>query len=261
MKQFWYGLWQEMYYYLAWPLRFLIELVIAFLLLIVIWKFCKWLITILHLKEYGIKLIVFFVTEFDRLAGKNAMWAMENDEKIINWGRKRLSEPSEKWYLIKGRLKKFFIVFVIIIYILAVLPELPFINIFDSDFKNNISGVKDYFQAKEAAVSKGYEKYPHLFKVADVKNEKGKDKKEGNIKTVLKLKRIGKRSIKLYKKPSASSKVILKVEESDKVIYKNQYKKKGKISWLKVYLPKKKAVGWIDGKYVKAKQKKELLKT
>lgn len=261
MRQIWYGLWQEMYYYLAWPWRFLIELIITCLILIAIWEFCKWLVNTLHLKKYGIKLVVFLVTEFDRLLGKNTVWALENDEKIIDWGRKRVSAPSEKWHFIKGRLKKFLIVFVIVTYILAVLPELPFSSVFDSGFMKNLSEVENYFQEKEAALSKGYEKYSPLFRRVKVKKEKELNKSEENKKILLNLKKTGKGKIKIYKKPSEKTKVIVKISENDKIIYKNKFKKNGKMYWLKVYLPKKKVTGWIDSRYVKEKQTKQLLKT
>lgn len=249
MKQFYYGFWQEMYYH-TWPTRLLIELLIFLLLVFFIWKFCKWLSNILHIKRNFVKFTVLLVTEFDGLFGRNTRWAIANDEKICDWGKKALEQPSKKWHFITTMLKRAFIATLLFSYFLAAGPDLPYKNMITPYYLQHLSNIKKQFQFIETTLSKGYEAYPAFFE---------KEVQQETQEYLLIIAKTKKQKVPIYKTPSIKSKIIGKIGNNQKVIYKNQYKKTTKKNWLKVYVPKYKMTGWLNSNFVEERQVDELV--
>lgn len=123
MKKYYYGLWQNMYI-LPWKTRFMIELIIVLFLSYCIYAILKKMHVIGGIKKAIVSGIVFVVTEFAFIAGKNRRWAARADDRIVNWGNVILNGEKKKHALFKiaGVLA------VGLIYFSAVFVDLPFAN-------------------------------------------------------------------------------------------------------------------------------------
>lgn len=171
-----------------------------------------------------------------------------------------LDNMLKNWVKLKNAHYLLTAIIVICIYFFGILPDLPISNIVDSYYMKHLSGVKDFFQEKEARLSVGHEKYPHLFRIEKKQNLKKNQEAVKKKVVSLKLKKIKSKKITIRKKPSMKANIITKIKSKDKVIYKYRYRKVGKRYWLKVYLPVKKISGWIDSRYVNKSQLKKILK-
>ena len=260
MIRIYYGIWRVIYNF-AWPIRFLIELTVILLLFYLVWLAIRMLCRIFHIKEVLVKLVVWLVIEFDGWFGRNAEWAVENDEKISNWGRKIISKSSGYNSRIGEILTRGVIVVVVGIYILGIVPDLPFSKAIHSYYMKPLSGVKVFCQQIETKISEGYEQVPDpVIPVSKVQNpKKGKDTKNQK-KILIRLNKVEKKGAALRKKPSTKAKVLGRVKSNQELVYKLQYKKSGKGYWFKVYFPEKKLTGWINSQYVPKKQIKKILK-
>lgn len=263
MKQISYGFWQEMYKF-AWPMRFFIELaiVLAFGCLIIFLggKILKFKRVDILIKTFFIKFIVFVITGVIYLIGRNKPWAIESDEKIVDWGRGSLEQSPNKRNAWKKILIVACIFLVVFTYLLAIIPDLPVSERINPYYMEQISVAKEFFQNLESNLSEGYESAPPVI-IETAKNQevkKGKAKKE-KVTYLSLISKKGKK-IPIQKSPKKKSKVICKVNSKQKIVYKNQYKKAGKKHWLKVYIVKTKRFGWIESSFVKKKQVEKLLK-
>lgn len=258
MKQISYGFWQGMYK-IAWPVRFFIELAIVlaivFLVLFIGRKILKSIGGDIFIKTIFIKVIVFFTTEILYLVGKNKAWAIDSDEKIVEWGRKAVEQPSDIWKVCKKVLKVLFFCLIIFTYFSAIIPDLPISKNINPYYMEHISVVKEFFQNIESNLSDGYESVPPLI----IETEKKQEPKKEKVVYISLIEKKN-RKILIQKSPKRKSKVICKIDSKQKVVYKNRYKKVGKKYWFKVYVVKKKRTGWIEGSYVKKKQIRKLLK-
>ena len=260
MIRIYYGIWRVIYN-LAWPIRFLIELAVILLLLYVVWLAIRMLCRVFHIKEGLVKLVVWMVIEFDGWFGRNTTWATENDEKISNWGRKMLDKPFRHNSRVGKILTSGVIIVVIGIYILAIVPDLPFSKAIHSYYLEPLSRVKKFCQQIEAEISDGCEQVPDpVIPVSKVQEpQKGKDAKKQK-KILIHLTKVGKKGAEIHKKPSKKAAVLGRVKSNQELVYKLQYKKNGKGYWFKVYLPEKKKTGWINSQYIKKKQIKKIVK-
>lgn len=107
------------------------------------------------------------------LIGRNKAWAIDCDEKIVEWGRKSLEQSSNKW----SAWKKVFICLIIFIYLLAIIPDLPFSKKINPYYMEHIAVAKDFFQNLESKISEGYENAPPPVIIEAAKYQKVKKRK------------------------------------------------------------------------------------
>jgi hypothetical protein len=206
-------------------------------------------------KKYIVYTCVFVVTSVLGLFGSSKGWTIRTDEKILEWGKRKL----EGNLGMADRTKRMLIVAVVIIYILAIFPDLPINGVVNSYYMEKLSGTKNFFMRIESVFSNGYKEYPELF-VQKEKEEKKKDSRSKSSKNIyLNLNKEGAKGTKIRKKPSAKAEVAGIVKKGDKIVYQNVWKKEGKRYWLKVYLQKKKKNGWLNAQMIEKSQVRNII--
>ena len=151
MNKIYYGLWHDMYT-LSWPVRLLIEYVVFLLLIFIIFKIFKKFFVFIKFKDLLIKAIVLITKKFVSLVGRGSEWAYRADEKIVDWAKTQISKPMKLGH----KVKKILLVMVILLYVIAVLPDQPISSYLDDTLINKVSIVKQTFQSWESKASYGY---------------------------------------------------------------------------------------------------------
>lgn len=235
MNNFYYGIWQN-WYKVAWPTRFLVELLLAVLLILLL----KWLTKPLKLKTLIIKGCVLAGTECLYLFSKNSEFGIKTDRRIIEWGNRQLAKKKSKFPVLAG-------VILVFIYVSAIA----------------VDDIKLFFQRGEALLSEGYEEYPPLFtkieeKAEAVKTEVILEEKEEDIYIL--LNETGAGGANIRREPSLNGTIVSGADRKSELLYLNKWSHDGERYWIKVYLPKDDVEGWISGKLVEAEQLQELIK-
>ena len=226
MNKLYYGLWQELYRF-PWPVRFGIEFIVfAFLL--------------------------FWVFKLLGKIGRNREWAYRADERVNEWGKKQIDKP----FKVENKAKRIILIGICLIYFLAVLPDLPIRYFLDDSLVEKVSVFKEGLLSWEKTISSGYTNYTPIFPENETKEEIPAQKIEKQ--RYIRLRKKGKKKVKIYKKPSSKSKVIKKAQ-NEKMRYQNEYRKRGKRYWIKVYLVRKKEEGWILSDVIDKEQLHEIL--
>ena len=171
MKKFYYGIWNNLYS-IDWPFRFLIELIVGYVLFCLIILFLKKLGRLFQLKTYFVKICTLIVTEMAFWVGHNKKWVLNIDQKIVEWANQIIDTSNKN----KGPAWKTGLAFLLVlVYLLAVFVDLPVSQYFQDYYLIEAENIKQFFQKWEQTISKGYEQYPPLF----VKKEpKRTDEKE-----------------------------------------------------------------------------------
>ncbi|MCH5265496.1 MAG: hypothetical protein J1F02_06325 [Lachnospiraceae bacterium] len=242
MSKLYYGLWQDLYT-LPWPGRLLIEFLIFLLAAFILCKVASKIFQILRLKKVFVKISVLIATKVLSCVGRNREWAHNLDEKVIDWGNRVMSSH----FTLSSKLKKILCISVVVVYVLAILPDIPISYYFDEPIITKISMVKNTLEVWESKISFGYLSYVPVFTQSEEE------------KIYIQIKNLKKKII-LYKEPLDKSKKIRKIEQNEKIQYQNQYKKVGKVYWLKVSLPEQNVEGWIKGTTIQKKQLETLTK-
>lgn len=206
-----------------------------FLIKILVKLFC-----LFRLKNLVVRLIVVVSTNIISLVGKNRDWAYSADEKIVVWAKKRIEKPLKLHY----RLRVILIIFVILIYVSAILPDLQISNYLDDSLVDKVSTVKQTFQSWESKVSSGYLDYQPLF---------GKEEK-----IYIRIRKGSPKKIKVYEKVSKKAKVIKKTGTKN-IEYLDEVKKANNKYWFKVRLEEDGIEGWILEDVVDKEQMGDLL--
>lgn len=258
MKKYYYGLWQNMYI-LPWKTRFMIELIIVLFLSYCIYAILKKMHVIGGIKKAIVSGIVFVVTEFAFIAGKNRRWAARADDRIVNWGNVILNGEKKKHALFKiaGVLA------VGLIYFSAVFVDLPFANTINEVYAEDLANIKGFYMRAEKLLSNGYEAYPPLFnftkrtehsKTADVK---AKETEEAVF--YLQLNERGINGSNVRQAPSLDSEILLEIRGGDDILYQDEYSFDGERYWFKIYIPHTEETGWLSGNLVEQGQREEIL--
>lgn len=238
MKELWFGGWQN-FYDLKWPIRFLIELIIYVLIIVIVVRLLTYF---LPLKKWGVIGCAWTIKESVYLVGRNKNWAVELDNKVTEWGKNAVNDTSKR----KNTKKKLIIfLMLVILYVSAVFMDLPVSKNFQKESLAGVANVKAFFQQIEKKLSKGYKEYPSLLK-----------KKET---IYIQLNALGEKGAKIRQKPSRKGKIIYNVKNKSKIIYQNKLEHDGDKYWIKVYLPDDKIEGWLNGKLIVKKQLKKLI--
>lgn len=251
MNKLYYGLWQELYRF-PWPVRLGIEFIAFALLLFWAFKFLGKMGKLLKVKRLLVILVVLFITKVLSLIGRNREWAYRADERVNEWGKKQIDKP----FKIEKKAKRIILIGICLIYFLAVLPDLPIRNFLDDSLVEKVSVFKEGLLSWEKTISSGYTNYTPIFPEKETKEEIPAQKIEKQ--RYIRLRKKGKKKVKIYKKPSSKSKVIKKAQ-NEKMRYRNEYRKRGKRYWIKVYLVRKKEEGWILSDVIEKKQVNEIL--
>lgn len=240
-------------------MRFFIELVIVlvigYLIILLGKRILKYAKADIFIKTVVIKLIVFVITGVIYLIGRNKTWAVDCDERVVEWGNKSLEQPSDKWSTWRKVRKVLFVCLIIFTYLWAIIPDLPLSKEINPYYMKNVSVAKEFFQNLESRISEKFKGAPPII----METSKNLPVKKEKVIYLSLIDRKGKK-IPIQKSPRKESKVIGKIGSRQKVVYKNQHRNVGKKHWLKVYVVKTKKVGWIDSSFVKKKQVEKLLR-
>lgn len=252
MNKLYYGFWRELLS-LPWQLRLGIEFVVSLLILFLVFKLLGKVGKCLKVKRILVILVILIVSKVLAIIGREKEWAYRADERINEWGNRKIENP----IMIGKRIKRILLVGAFVVYFLAILPDLPIRNILDDSLVLKVSCVKNEFQLWERALSYGYKDYEPLYPT--IKPEEETPIKGTKKKIYIRLRKKMKAKAKIFKKPSLKSKVIKRAKK-ERIEYQDKYKKKGEKYWLKVYLIKKKKEGWILSDVVDKKQLHEIIK-
>lgn len=266
MKKMYFGAWQN-FYHLSWPVRFLIEGIIFFLIVFALYKLVKKLRLVFKIKPYLIKGCVWIATEVVYLFGKNNSWAVEVDNKVIEWGEKKLNgRKNEKAVKRRKTIKYCAVLGIIVLYIMAVFVDLPLSGHLQEEYLAEFAKVKNFFQQYEEALSSGHEAYPPLF----VKKEPEKAAEEAvavsaieekeEVPIYIQLNETGKNGSNVRQEPSLDGQVVGGVNGGMEILYLNQWECDAEERyWIKIYVPSEDVEGWLSGRLVEDAQLETLI--
>lgn len=264
MNKFYFGAWQN-FYHLSWPIRFLIEGVLFLFVAFMLCKLMKKIGQLLRVKPYLIKGCVWIVTEVIYLLGKSSPWAIETDNKVIEWGEKKLNgSKEEKTAKRHTALKRCAVLGVIILYVVAVFVDLPLSENLQEVYLVEFASIKDFFRQYEEAMSRGYEAYPPLFvkkepeKIAEEPAEEVEEKEE--IPIFIQLNERGKNGANIRREPSLNGEIVGGVNGESEILYQYQWECDDEERyWVKIYIPSEEVEGWLSGKLVDSVQLETLI--
>lgn len=267
MKKMYFGAWQN-FYHISWPIRFLIEGILFLLIVYALCKLVKKLVQALRLMPYLIKGCVWIVTEVVYFLGKDRPWAVETDNRVIEWGEKKLIGGTEgKTGKAYKRIKFCVVLGVIILYIAAVFVDLPLSGHLQEEYLAEFADIKDFFRQYEEAMSKGYESYPPLFvkKEPEVPSETeegpaGVIEEKEEIPVYIQLNERGQNGANVRREPSLDGEVIGGVNDRTEILYRYQWECDDEERyWIKIYIPSEDVEGWLSGKLVDSAQLETLV--
>lgn len=230
---------------LPWSVRFLIELAIYVLGIIIFIRLFNKIGNLLSLKKQVGKIYVYIGTTIVAKIGKRYSWGKSLDDKIIDNGQKLERKPMN----FHPMSYKIVWIVIIICYIFSVIPDTPVFEHFDGKVAECFMDAKTFFVHKEENWSAGYQLYaPVPAKEVTAVNQQPAAKKAILIKI---KKEDVKRGVRIYQKPANKAKILLKYKGKGKIVYKNEIKKGKKGYWVKIYVPSKKITGWIRNSCIK----------
>lgn len=267
MKKMYFGAWQN-FYHLSWPIRFLIEGIIFFIIVFALYKLIKKLRLVFKIKPYLIKGCVWIATEVVYLFGRNNSWAVEADSKVIEWGERKLNgRINEKAIKRRKTIKYCAVLGIIVLYIVAVFVDLPLSGHLQEEYLAEFAKVKNFFRQYEEALSRGYEAYPPLFvkkepeeiiEEATAPAESAEEKEE--IPIYIQLNETGKNGSNVRQEPSLDGKVVGGVKDGMEILYMNQWEcDADERYWIKICVPSEDVEGWLSGRLVESTQLETLI--
>lgn len=268
MTKMYFGAWQN-FYHLSWPVRFLIEGILFLLIVFALYKLIKKLGLAFKIKPYLIKGCVWIATEVVYLFGRNNSWAVEADNKVVEWGEKKLNGGINEKALKRRKILKFCVILgIIVLYIVAVFVDLPLSRHLQEEYLTEFASIKDFFQQYEEALSRGYEDYPPLFvkkepeeTVEDPAEEPaGNIEEEEEIPIYIQLNETGKNGSNVRQEPSLNGKVVGGVNGEMEILYMHQWEcDDDERYWIKIYVPSEDVEGWLSGRLVDNTQLEALI--
>lgn len=258
MKKYYYGAWQN-FYNLNWPVRFFIELVFLSAAIFLICKALKKVGSRFGLKQYLVKGWVWIVTELIYLIGRDRAWAVELDNRMIEWGNRAAEHTGAKR---RTRRKWFLGVGAVVIYLLATFVDLPFAKHLQAYYLSELGHVKSFFQRYEQTLSRGYEKYPPLFVKSEPVEETEEETEEQTEEAVLiyiQLNEKGQSGANIRQEPSLNGAVVGGVDGQSEIRYQNQWEHDGERYWIKIYIPGDDIEGWLSGNLIDSIQLEEIV--
>lgn len=253
MKKYYFGAWQN-FYGLSWPVRFFIELAVLFAILFLVFTVVKKIGGRFHLRKYLIKGWVWFVTEILYLIGRDRTWAVELDNKMIEWGNRAAGNTHRKP---RTALKRCIGLGIVVMYFLAVFVDLPFSGHLQAYYLRELGNVKTFFQRYEQTISRGYENYPPLFVKSESVEEQEEEtetqiEEEGPL--VIQLNDKGKSGANIRLEPTLNGDIVGGVDGESEIHYRDQYENDGERYWIKIYIPGDDIEGWISGNLIDGAQ-------
>lgn len=260
IAHFYYGAWNN-FYHLSWPWRFLIELLVSLLILKMVLRLIKNVMCKLRLDVALIKGWVWFVTELIYLIGRNKKWAVELDNKMIEWGEKAVNHTNGKKSAV---FKKCLLTLVVIVYFSAVFVDLPFANGLEGYYLSGFTKMKSFCQKYEEMLSGDCEQYPPLFKKREPKSDASaatSEELQSEIEPVyIQLNDQGRGGSNIRKEPSMNGEVVGGVNETSEILYQQQFENDGERYWIKVYLPQDAVEGWLSGNLIDSEQLENIIR-
>lgn len=263
MKKIYFGVWQN-FYLLSWPIRFFVEAILFLFVVFLLYKLLKKLVRTLRMKPYIVKGSVWAATEVVYLLGKDRQWAVETDNKIVEWGEKKLNGTADgKTTKRHTALKYGIILGIIILYIAAVFVDLPLSRYLQEDYLAEFANIKASFQKYEEAMSRGYEDYPPLFvkrEPEEVEEPVEATVEKEKIPVYIQLNEKGKPGANIRQEPSLDAEVVGGVNGGSEILYRYQWEcDEEERYWIKVYIPSGEMEGWLSGKLVDDTQLETLI--
>ena len=257
-----YGIWQNLFC-LNWPLRFLIEIVLGVILLLPLIGICI-LLKKLKVKKYLVMVWCITVREVMYLLGHEKDWAVEIDNKMIDWALQKISEARRRKKTCFF-FKIILILAVFIVYFLAVFVDLPVAGYISDEYIRDMQNIKAFFQQIETSLSKGYEQYTPLF-ISPTEDEKVTvedivSMPEEKEPIYIQLNEKGKSGSNIRSEADLSSDkyIICSVNENSEILYRDEWFFDGKRYWLWVYVPANGIEGWLSGQLVDSEQLQEIV--
>lgn len=259
IKKYYLGAWQNIYH-ISWPVRFLIELIILILAVFVCIKFICYIGKKLKFKNVIVKAWVWIVTEIVYLAGHDSAWAVDANNRMIEWGTKVIDKNEGKNPVV---LKRCICIGIVIVYFLAVCVDLPFANYISGYYLEELGNVKSFFRKFEIMVSKGYEKYPPLF-VEIAKEESDEDAAviiEDREPVYIRLNKRGKKGSNIRSEANVANdhNIIGVVDKNSEIVYLDEWTYDGERYWIRVYISEDDLEGWLSGNLIAKDQLKEII--
>lgn len=258
MKQLYYGLW-KLIIILPLPLRVLVEIVTAMLLLAIIWPIAKrvlgFLLKVLMLVNRGfwggVRYVICFVAqknvkvyEWDEQIGKQG-------SRSNSWLQARVENLSRS----RGRnifKKKRILIMLFILYLVVILPSFRLERFLSEYYLEYIYFVNSKYMDVESKLSEGIESYPDLFIPPEVTEVVAMEDKTDPIQETIYL--VLKKDISfanVREEANIDSESICVVSSEDQIAYQNVYEHDGSRYWLKVIVETKDGrEGWISGKII-----------
>ncbi|MDE7417947.1 MAG: hypothetical protein K2N44_16865 [Lachnospiraceae bacterium] len=203
---------------------------------------------------------VWFVTELVYLVGRGKNWAVDIDNKIIEWGEKAVNRTDRKN---RSPLKGVIFLAVIIVYFTAIFVDLPFANGLESYYLTEFTKIKVFCQRYEKLLSRDYEQYPPLFTQKEPKPNDSEVVVEELWKesesVYIHLNDQGKGGSNVRKEPSMNGVVVGGVNEKSEILYRQQFENDGERYWIKVYLPADEIEGWLSGNLIESEQLERII--
>lgn len=267
VEKYYLGAWHNIYH-INWPVRFLLEMLVFIFIFFFIFKVVQCIGIKFKLKIPIVTAWFWLVTETIYLVGHNSDWAITFDNKMHDWASETINENKKK--NIPLVLKIGCCLGVLIIYLLAVLVDLPVSRYFSEYYLEELEEVKFFFQKYESELSKGYEKYPPLF----VKTEQETDEMDGEITLpeetmdafeeeiiYIQLNERGRNGSNIRSEADLSNgnNIIGGVNEKSEIIYQGEWLYDGERYWILVYIPSDNIEGWLSGNLVDSVQLNEIV--
>lgn len=266
MKRMYFGAWHN-FYHIIWPVRFLIEgmifLFIVFVLCRLLHKLIQKYGKVFRLNSYFVKTCAWVASEVVYLLGRNNSWAVETDNRIMDWKDKKLEENTEE---IIGKkhtgLKRCAAIVIVIIYVAAVFVDLPLSKYIQEEYLAEFAGIKDFFQRYEEAMSMGYESFPPLFVKSEPEEAKEEaiaeiEEAEAEVQQPIyvQLNERGRNGANIRRDPSLDGEVVGGVNGESEILYQHQWDRDDEERyWIKIYIPAEGVEGWLSGKLVDSTQ-------
>ncbi len=257
IKKYYLGAWQNIYH-ISWPARFFIELSILILAGFFLVKFIRWVGKKLKFKNILVKTWVWIVTEIVYLAGHDSEWAIDANDKMIDWGKEVIDGNRKKNSVI---LKRVICFGVVVVYFLAVFVDLPFAKYLSGYYLEELEDVKSFFRKFEIMISKDYEKYPPLF-VKIVEEEEGAVAiLEDREPVYIQLNEDGKRGSNIRSETNLDNdnNIIGGVNANSEILYRDEWTHDGERYWIRVYISADDVEGWLSGNLIEGDQLEKII--
>lgn len=261
IKKYYLGAWHNIYH-ISWPVRFFIELSILILVGFFLVKYICWVGKKLKIKNFLVKVWVWIVTEIVYLAGHDSEWAIDANNKMIDWGTEVINGNTKKNFVI---LKKGIYLGVMVVYFIAVFVDLPFAKRLSEYYLEELEDVKSFFRKFEIMISKDYEKYPPLF-VKIVEEEEAAEEAvtilEDREPIYIRLNERGKGGSNIRSETNLDddNNIIGGVNANSEILYRDEWTHDGERYWIRVYISADDVEGWLSGNLIEGDQLEEIIR-